>query len=153
MKHYKIVVVWWLSCVLLFATLWTAARQAFLSFSISRSLLKLMSIESIMLSNHLIFVAPFSSCPHLSQHQSRFQSLFFISGGPSIGPSPSASVLLLNIQSWFSLGWTGLISLLFRGLSLVFSSFRKTDTLFLMSFILFLSSWNKKDSNNCSSAL
>ena len=40
--------------VLLFATPWTAAHQAFLSFTISRSLLKLMSIESVMLSNHLI---------------------------------------------------------------------------------------------------
>ena len=43
-----------LSCVRLFATPWTAARQASLSFTISRNLLKLISIESVMLSNHLI---------------------------------------------------------------------------------------------------
>ena len=47
-----------LSGVRLFATLWTAARQASLSFTISRSLLELMSIESVMPSNHLIFCRP-----------------------------------------------------------------------------------------------
>ena len=49
-----------LSCIWLFATPWTAAHQASLSFTISWSLLRLMSIESVMLSNHLIFC-----CPHL----------------------------------------------------------------------------------------
>ena len=44
--------------VLLFATPWTAAHQAFLSFTISRSLLRLMSIELVMLSNHLIPCCP-----------------------------------------------------------------------------------------------
>ena len=48
------VVVQSLSCVQLFATPWTAAFQASLSFTISRSLLRLMSIESVMPSNHLI---------------------------------------------------------------------------------------------------
>ena len=48
-----------LSCVWLFATPWAAARQAFLSFTISWSLLKLMSIESVMTSNHLIWWPPF----------------------------------------------------------------------------------------------
>ena len=51
-----------LSHVWLFAIPWTAACQASLSF-ISRSLLKLMSIESVMPSNHLILCCPFSSCP------------------------------------------------------------------------------------------
>ena len=69
-----------------------------------------------------------------------FSRVFFTSGGQSIGPSPSPSVLPMNIQGWFPLGMTGLISFLFKGLSWVFSSFRKTDILFLMSFILFLSS-------------
>ena len=46
------------SCVRLFVTLWTAARQASLSFTISQSLLKLMSIESVMPSNHLILCCP-----------------------------------------------------------------------------------------------
>ena len=48
----------WLSRVRLSATPWTAARQASLSFTISRSLLKLMSIESVMPSNHLILCGP-----------------------------------------------------------------------------------------------
>ena len=58
-----------LSCVWLFATPWTAARQASLSFTISRSLLKLMSIKLVMPSNHLI---PFPAF-NLSQHQGLFQ--------------------------------------------------------------------------------
>ena len=51
---------------------------------------------------------------NLSQHQDLFQgvsSLFFASGGQSIGASASASVLPVNIQHWFPLGWTGWISL------------------------------------------
>ena len=47
----------------LFATPWTAACQASLCITNSRSLLKLMSIESVMPSNHLILCVPFSSCP------------------------------------------------------------------------------------------
>ena len=47
-----------LSCVWFFATLWTAARQASLSFTISWSLLKLLSIESVMPSNHLVLCHP-----------------------------------------------------------------------------------------------
>ena len=54
----KSIVVQLLSCVRLFVTLWTTARQASLSFTISQSLLKLMSIESVMLSNHLILCCP-----------------------------------------------------------------------------------------------
>ena len=50
----NVVVVQLLSCVRLFVTPWPAARQASLSFTISQSLLKLMSVESVMLSNHLI---------------------------------------------------------------------------------------------------
>ena len=57
-----------LSPVWLFATPWTAARQASLTFTVSWSLLKLMSIESVMPSNHLILSSP-SSAFHLSQHQ------------------------------------------------------------------------------------
>ena len=52
-----------LSCVLLFATPWTAARQASLSFTVSQSLLKLMSIESMMPSNHLILCHPLLLLP------------------------------------------------------------------------------------------
>ena len=55
-----VVVVQWLSCVQLFATPWTAAHQAPLSFTVSGNLLTFMSIESVMPFNHLLF-APFSS--------------------------------------------------------------------------------------------
>ena len=57
---FNVVVVQSLGCVWLFMTPWTAARQASLSFTISWSLLKLMSIESMMPSNHLILCHPFS---------------------------------------------------------------------------------------------
>ena len=57
-----VVIVESLSYVRLFATPWTAAHQASLSFTNPWNLLKLMSIESVMLSNHLISVVPFSSC-------------------------------------------------------------------------------------------
>ena len=64
-----------LSHVQLFVTPWTAAHQASLSFAISWSLLKLVSIESVMLSNHLIFCCPPPSpvAFNLSQHQEFFQ--------------------------------------------------------------------------------
>ena len=59
---------------------------------------------------------------NLSQHQGLFSvSQFFPSGGQSIGVSATASVLPVNIQDWFPLGWTGLISLHSKGLSRVFS--------------------------------
>ena len=57
---------------------------------------------------------------NLSQHQSFHMSQFFASGGQSIGVSASASVLPMNIQDWFPLEWTGMISLLSKGLSRVF---------------------------------
>ena len=62
---------------------------------------------------------------NLSQHQGLFQwvfSNFFTSGGQTIGVSASASVLPMNIQDWFPLGWTGWISLQSKGLSRVFSN-------------------------------
>ena len=59
---------------------------------------------------------------NLSQNQSLQMSWFFTSGGQSIGVSASASVLPMNIQDWFPLGWTGWISLLLKGLSRVSSN-------------------------------
>ena len=58
----------------------------------------------------------------LYQHQFFSMSQFFASGDQSIGVSVSAPVLPMNIQDWFPLGWTGLISLQSKGLSRVFSS-------------------------------
>ena len=54
-----------LSCVWFFATPWTATRQAFLSFTISQSLLRFMSIVSVMLSNHLILCHPLLLLPSI----------------------------------------------------------------------------------------
>ena len=66
---------------------------------------------------------PLSFCLQSSQHQGFFpMSWLFISGGQSIGTSASASVLPINIQGWFPLGLTGLISLMSKGLSRVFSN-------------------------------
>ena len=68
-------------------------------------------------------VVPFSSCPQsFPPSRSFLVSQFFASGGQSIGVSASASVLPMNIQDWFLLGWTSLISLLSKGLSRVFSN-------------------------------
>ena len=106
---------------------WTAARQAFLSLTISWSLPKFISNESMMSSNHLIFCHLLSpSSPSAFEcfptSGSFPMSQLFASGGQSIGASASASVLPKSIQGWFPLRLTGLISLLSKGLSGVFSS-------------------------------
>ena len=102
---------------------WIAARQASLSITNSQSSLKLMSINSVMPSNHLTSVIPFSSCLQSFPASGSFpMNQFFTSGGQRIGVSASASVLPLNIQDWFPLGWTDWISLQSKGLSRVFSN-------------------------------
>ena len=68
-------------------------------------------------------VVPFSSCLQSFSASGSFpMSQFFASGGQCIGASASASVLPMNIQDWFPLGWTGRISLQSKGLSRVFSN-------------------------------
>ena len=111
-----------LSCVRLFATPWNAACQA--SLSIPNSCLpKLMSIESVMPSSHLILCHPLFLPPSIFPASGSFPvSQLFTSGDQSIGVSASASVLPMNIQDWFPLRLTSLISLLSRGLSGVFSN-------------------------------
>ena len=171
-----------LSCIWLFVPPWTAACQAFLSFTISQSLPKFMSFESVMLSNHLILCHPLLLLPSifpslrvfydesalhirwpiywsfsfsirssneysglisfridwlglfavqgtlksLLQHHnwkasvSFPESQLFISGDQSIGTS--ASVLPMNIQSWFPLRLTGLFCLLSKRFLSVFSN-------------------------------
>ena len=91
----------YISCSVMFnsATPWTAAHQASLSITNSRSLFKLRSIESVMPSNHLILCVPFSSCLQSFPASGTFLiSQFFASGDQSIGASASASVLSVNIQ-------------------------------------------------------
>ena len=104
-------------------TPWTAARQASLSITNSQSLLKLMSIELVMPFTILPSVVPFSSClQSFPASRSFLISQFFASGGQIIGVSASASVLLMNIQDLFPLGWTSLISLLSKKLFRIFSN-------------------------------
>ena len=101
-----------LSHVWLFVTPWTAACQASLSITNSWSLLKFMSIESVTPSNHFILCCPLLLPPSI------FPSIRVFSNESalrircqSIGVSASASILPMNIQDWFPLGWTGWISL------------------------------------------
>ena len=112
-----------LSCVQLFVTPWTAARQASLSITNSWSLLKLMSIEFVVPSNHLIFCCPllllssiFSSIRVFSN-----ESVLRIRWPKSWSFSFSFS-LPMNIQYCFLLRLTGWISLQSEGLSRVFSN-------------------------------
>ena len=122
-KQFQFSSVQLLSCVRLFETSWTAARQVSLSITNSRSLPKLMSIESVMPSNISSSVVPLSSCPQSFPASGSFpMSQLFASGGQSIGVSASTSVLPVNTQDWSLLGWTGWISLQSKGLSRVFSN-------------------------------
>ena len=108
---YKYFVVQSLSHVQLFVTSWTAARQAFLSFTISQRLLKLMSIESVMPSNHLILCHPLPCLPSIfpsirvfSNESSlcigwpKYWSFIF-----SISPSNESSGLISFRIDWFDL--------------------------------------------------
>ena len=88
------------------------------SITNSWSLFKLMSIESVMLSNHLILCRPLLLPSIFPSIKGSFQmSQLFASGGQSIGPSASTSVLPMSTQDWSPLGWTGWISLQSKGLS------------------------------------
>ena len=100
-----------LSRVQLFVTPWIAACQASLSITNSRSLLKFMSIESVMPSNHLIFCCPLLLPPSISPsiRVCSDESVLHIRC-QSIGVSASPSVFPMNIQDCFPLGWTGWIS-------------------------------------------
>ena len=97
-----------LSHVRLFATPWTEAHQASLSITNSRSLPKLTSIESVMPSNHLILCRPLFLLPfNPSQHQGLFKCVSSLHQVAKIlGVSVSTTVLLMNSQDWFPLGWT-----------------------------------------------
>ena len=112
-----------LSHVRLFVTPWIAARQASLSITNSWSSLRLKSIESVMPSSHLILCRPLLLLPLIPPSIRVFsRSQLFSWGSQSIGVSALASVLPMNIQDSFPLGWTGWISLLSKGFSRVFSN-------------------------------
>ena len=112
-----------LSPVLLFVTPWTAARQASLSITNSRSSLRLTSIESVIPSSHLILCRPLLLLPQsLPASESFPMSQFFTWGGQSTGVSASASFLPKNTQDWSLLEWTGWISLQSKGLSRILNT-------------------------------
>ena len=114
-------VVYSLSQVRLFVTPWTAAHQASLNFTISQSLLKLMSIEWVIPSNHLILCCPLLFLPSAFPGIRVFSSeLALCIRWKRIGAS--VSVLPMDIQGRFPLGWTGLLFFQSMGLSRVFSN-------------------------------
>ena len=95
------------SHVQLFETPWTAARQASLSFTISWSLLKLMSIESVMLSSYLIFCRPLLLLPSIFLSNRVFSNKSALHlRWPKYWSFSPASVPTLNIQGWFPLELT-----------------------------------------------
>ena len=92
------------------STLWDPTNchiQASLSITNSQSSPKLMSIELVMSSSHLILSSPSPPAPNRSEHQGLFQWVSSSQlGGQSIGVSASTSVLPMNTQNWSPLGWT-----------------------------------------------
>ena len=112
-----------LSHIQLFVTPWTAAHQAFLSLSVSWSLLKLMSIESIIPSKHFILYCLLLFLLSVLPSIRAFPvSWLFTSQGQSIETSASVLVPPMSSQGWFPLGLTSLLSLLLKWLSRIFSS-------------------------------
>ena len=142
-----------LSYVLLFATPWTTAHQASLPITNSRSLLRLMSIESVMPSNHLIFCHPLLLSPSIfpSMRVYSNESVLCIKWPKYRSFSFMASVLQMNIQDWFPLEWTGWISLQSKGLSRVFSSTTKQKHIGIHIYfqIVFSYSWDNDQGCNC----
>ena len=107
----------------LFVAPWTTACQVSLFITNSWSLLRLMSIELVMISNHFIWCHPLLFLPSVFLSiRSFLMNQFFPSGGQIIGVSVSASVLPMNSQYCFPLGLTGWISLQPKALSRVFSN-------------------------------
>jgi len=112
-----------LSCVQLFATPWTAAARLPCPSPTPRVYSNSCPLSWWCHPTILSSVVPFSSCLQSFPASESFPVCqFFASGGQSIGVSASASVLPMNIQDWFPLGWTDFISLQSKGLWRVFSN-------------------------------
>ena len=116
---------WWCSVAVMSDSLWPHELQharllcPSLSVKVCSNSCPLSQLCCLSISSS---VTPFSSCPQSFPASGSFpMSQLFASVGQNIGASASASVLPMNIQSWFPLGLTGLISLLSKGLSRVFS--------------------------------
>ena len=103
-----------LSHVQVFVTPWNTAHQA----PLSSTMVWRCSLKSVMLSKHLMVCSLFSSCPRSFPESGSFPLYqLWTSCGQNIGASTWASVLPMNIQSWFPLVLTGLISMDYKGLS------------------------------------
>ena len=161
-RHSSVQFIQSLSHVQLFTIPWTAVCQASLSITNSWVYSNLCPLSWWCHQKISTSVVPFSSCLQSCPALGSFQmSQVFASGGQSIGVSASASVLPMNIQNWFPLGWTGLISVLSKGLSRIFSNtmvqkhqffgtqlFKKKNwTYFLVTFSLTNNLLSSK--NNC----
>ena len=122
------------------ATPWIAAFQASMSITNTQKLLNLMSIKLVMPSNHLILCRPLLLLPSIIPSIRLFsnESVLCIRW-PKFGASASTSVLPKNLQDWFPIWLTGLISLQSKGLSRVFSN---TTVLKRQFFGAQLSSWS-----------
>ena len=137
-----------LSHIRLFVIPWTATHQASLSFTVPQSLLNFCPLSqwchpTISSSCHpLLLPSIFPSIRVLPV------SCFFTSSGWNIEASASASVLPMNIQGWFPSGLTGLISLLSKGLSGVFSSYHNSK-----ASVLGCSAFSMVQSHNCTPRL
>ena len=116
------IVVHSLNHVWLFVTPWTAVHQVSLSITNSQSLLKLMSIELVMPFNHLILCCPLLLLLSMLSIRVFSSDSVLCIRCQSTGVSASTSVLSMNIQDWFPLGFTGLISLQSKGISRIFSN-------------------------------
>ena len=113
------------------------STPGFLSFTISQSLLKLMSIEAAMPSNRLILCRPFLLLPSIFPSIRVFSNESALRiGGQSIGAAASASVFPMSIQGLFPLELIGLISLQSKGLSRVFSNMLKASVLWCSAFYM-----------------
>ena len=112
-----------LSCVRLFSTPWITAHQASLPITNSRSSLRLMSIESVMPSSHLILCLILLLLPPIPPNIRVFPNESSLRmRWPNYWSFTSASVLPMNTKDWSPLEWTGWISLQSKGLSRVFSN-------------------------------
>ena len=140
-----VLVVVYLNRVWLSAIPWTAACQAFLSFTISLSLLNSYQLSHWCHPTISSSVASFSFCSQPFSASGSFPiSEFFASSGQSTGVSASALVLPMNIQDWSPLGWTGWISLQSNVLSSIFSNttvqkhqFFSIQFFFVLFFVFF----------------
>ena len=124
------------SRVWLLATPWITAHQASLSTTNSQSSSDSHPLSQWCHPTILSSIVPFSSCPQSFPPSRSFQmSQFFASGGQCIVVSASTSVLPMNTQDWFPLGWTGWISLQSKGLSRVFSNTTVQKHQLVLSFL------------------